>query len=119
KRLEADEGDLRFVLRGPDGRFVRLTAGDAELLQLLAGRTSLASLITPCLGATARRRWPPGPPPPRAASAPTAGAASPRSSQTWASAACSRASRRPSSGRCGGWWRGCSGRGGGAVRGRA
>ncbi len=32
KRLEADEGDLRFVLRGPDGRFVRLSAGDAELL---------------------------------------------------------------------------------------
>ena len=50
KRLEADEGDLRFVLRGPDGRFVRLSAGDAELLQLLDGRTSLASLITAAAG---------------------------------------------------------------------
>jgi putative peptide zinc metalloprotease protein len=50
KRLEADEGELRFVLRGPDGRFVRLSAGDAELLQLLDGRTSLASLITAATG---------------------------------------------------------------------
>jgi putative peptide zinc metalloprotease protein len=50
KRLEADEGDLRFVLRGPDGRFVRLSAGDAELLQLLDGRTSLASLLTAATG---------------------------------------------------------------------
>ena len=95
KRLEADEGDLRFVLRGPDGHFVRLTAGDAELLQLLDGRTSLASLIT----AAAGRFGPDG------------RAAWPRSSQTWASAACSRASRRPSRRRRSGWSRGCSGRG--------
>jgi putative peptide zinc metalloprotease protein len=50
KRLAADEGDLRFVLRGPDGRFVRLSAADAELLELLNGESSLASLIAAATG---------------------------------------------------------------------
>ena len=50
KRLAADEGDLRFVLRGPDGRFVRLNAEDADLLELLNGENSLSSLITASTG---------------------------------------------------------------------
>ena len=50
KRLSADEGDLRFVLRGPDGRFVRLSAADAELLELLNGENSLSSLIAAATG---------------------------------------------------------------------
>ncbi len=50
KRLAADEGDLRFVLRGPDGRFVRLSAADAELLELLNGENSLSSLIAAATG---------------------------------------------------------------------
>jgi putative peptide zinc metalloprotease protein len=54
KRLEAEEGDLRFILSGPDGRFVRMNAGDAEMLELLNGETSLGSLI-----AAAGGRWGP------------------------------------------------------------
>jgi putative peptide zinc metalloprotease protein len=50
KRLEAEEGDLRFVLKAPDGRFVRLSKDDAELLELLDGQHSLASLITTATG---------------------------------------------------------------------
>jgi putative peptide zinc metalloprotease protein len=50
KRLPADEGDLRFVLRGPDGRFVRLSAEDANLLELLDGENSLSSLIAAATG---------------------------------------------------------------------
>jgi putative peptide zinc metalloprotease protein len=50
KRLSADEGDLRFVLRGPDGRFVRLSAADADLLELLNGENSLSSLIIAATG---------------------------------------------------------------------
>ena len=46
KRLEANEGNLRFVLRAPDGRFVRMTADDAELVELIDGKTSLATLLT-------------------------------------------------------------------------
>ena len=38
KRLEIDEGDLRFVLSGPDGRFVRMNADDAEALPFVAAR---------------------------------------------------------------------------------
>lgn len=57
KRLDADEGDLRFVLNGPDGRFVRMSAGEAELLELLDGRTTLSTLI----GAAAGRFGPEGP----------------------------------------------------------
>jgi putative peptide zinc metalloprotease protein len=45
KRLEVQEGDLRFVLRGPDGRFVRMSADDAELVELIDGETSIASLL--------------------------------------------------------------------------
>ncbi len=45
KRLEVQEGDLRFVLRGPDGRFVRMTADDAELVELIDGKTTIASLL--------------------------------------------------------------------------
>jgi putative peptide zinc metalloprotease protein len=57
KRLEASEGDLRFVLSGPDGRFVRMSEGEAELLELLNGETSLASLI----GIAGSRFGPDGP----------------------------------------------------------
>ncbi len=45
KRLEAEEGDLRFILRDPEGRFVRMTAADADLLGLIDGETSLPDLI--------------------------------------------------------------------------
>jgi putative peptide zinc metalloprotease protein len=57
KRLEANEGDLRFVLSGPDGRFVRMSAAEAELLELLNGETTLADLLT----AAAGRGGPEGP----------------------------------------------------------
>jgi putative peptide zinc metalloprotease protein len=50
KRLEADEGDLRFVLSGPDGRFVRMNAGDAEMVELLNGERSLSELIAAASG---------------------------------------------------------------------
>jgi putative peptide zinc metalloprotease protein len=45
KRLEAEEGDLRFVLSGPDGRFVRMNADDADMVELLDGDRTLAELI--------------------------------------------------------------------------
>jgi putative peptide zinc metalloprotease protein len=54
KRLEAEEGDLRFVLSGPDGRFVRMSADDADMVELLNGERSLAELITAASG-----RWGP------------------------------------------------------------
>jgi putative peptide zinc metalloprotease protein len=52
KRLEAEEGDLRFVLSGPDGRFVRMNADDADMVELLNGERSLAELIGAATG-----RW--------------------------------------------------------------
>jgi putative peptide zinc metalloprotease protein len=46
KRLEADEGDLRYVLRDlRGGRFVRLTEEDAELLRLIDGQRSVHDLV--------------------------------------------------------------------------
>jgi putative peptide zinc metalloprotease protein len=50
KRLEADEGDLRFVLSGPDGRFVRMSGAQAELLELLNGELTIADLLTAAAG---------------------------------------------------------------------
>jgi len=46
KRMEAEEGDKRFVLRDLEtGKFLRLSERDAELFQLLDGTHSLADLI--------------------------------------------------------------------------
>jgi putative peptide zinc metalloprotease protein len=46
KRLEASEGDERWVLRDLDSnRFLRMSDADAELLQLIDGRRSLAELV--------------------------------------------------------------------------
>src|SRR5262249_16497445 len=50
KRLEAEEGDLRFVLSGPDGRFVRMNADDADMVELLNGERTLADLIAAASG---------------------------------------------------------------------
>jgi putative peptide zinc metalloprotease protein len=58
KRLEAAEGPRRWVLRDVrDGRLVRLTDADAELLEQLDGRRSLPDLI----GEAERRLGPTGP----------------------------------------------------------
>jgi Zn-dependent protease len=46
KRLEASEGDKRWVLRDLESnRFLRMSDGDAELLALLDGRRSVADLV--------------------------------------------------------------------------
>jgi putative peptide zinc metalloprotease protein len=46
KRLEAGEGDRRFVLKNlRDGSFVRMSADDAALFELLDGQRSLHELI--------------------------------------------------------------------------
>jgi pSer/pThr/pTyr-binding forkhead associated (FHA) protein/Zn-dependent protease len=46
KRLEASEGDERWVLRDLDSnRFLRMSDADAELLQLVDGRRSVAELV--------------------------------------------------------------------------
>ena len=46
KRLEASEGDRRWVLRDLEAdRFLRMSDGDAKLLQLLDGRRPLAELV--------------------------------------------------------------------------
>jgi putative peptide zinc metalloprotease protein len=45
KRLEAAEGDRRYVLRDRRGGFVRMDAGDAELFELLDGTRPLAELV--------------------------------------------------------------------------
>jgi putative peptide zinc metalloprotease protein len=46
KRLEASEGDERWVLRDLDSnRFLRMSDADAELLQLIDGRRSVAELV--------------------------------------------------------------------------
>jgi putative peptide zinc metalloprotease protein len=50
KRLEASEGDLRFVLQGPDGRFVRMSAAEAELIDLLDGESSYERLASAAEG---------------------------------------------------------------------
>src|SRR5262249_16909102 len=50
KRLEADEGDLRFILSGPDGRYVRMNAEDADMVEHLNGERSLAELIAAANG---------------------------------------------------------------------
>src|SRR5262249_5129718 len=50
KRLEAEEGDLRFVLSGPDGRYVRMNADDADMVELLNGERSLGELIAAANG---------------------------------------------------------------------
>jgi putative peptide zinc metalloprotease protein len=47
KRLEAAEGDRRWVLKDlVSERLVRLSDGDADLLQLVDGRHSIAQLVT-------------------------------------------------------------------------
>src|SRR5215210_1268868 len=46
KRLEASEGDDRWVLRDLDSdRFLRMSDGDARLFELLDGRRSLSTLV--------------------------------------------------------------------------
>jgi putative peptide zinc metalloprotease protein len=50
KRLEAEEGDLRFVLSGPDGRYVRMNADDADMVELLNGERTLGELIAAASG---------------------------------------------------------------------
>jgi putative peptide zinc metalloprotease protein len=58
KRLEAAEGPRRWVLRDVrDGRLVRMSDSDAELLEQLDGRRSLPELI----GEAERRLGPTGP----------------------------------------------------------
>jgi putative peptide zinc metalloprotease protein len=58
KRLEAGEGNRRWVLKDLDsGTFLRFSDNDAHLLQLLDGRHSLADLI----GEAERRFGPTGP----------------------------------------------------------
>jgi putative peptide zinc metalloprotease protein len=58
KRLDASEGDRRWVLRDRDGaHFLRLTADDAALLERLDGSRSLVELI----GDAEQRLGPTGP----------------------------------------------------------
>jgi pSer/pThr/pTyr-binding forkhead associated (FHA) protein len=58
KRLDASEGDRRWVLRDRDGgRFLRLSEDDAALLERLDGSRSLATLIADA----ERRLGPTGP----------------------------------------------------------
>jgi putative peptide zinc metalloprotease protein len=46
KRLEASEGDMRWVLRDlVSDRFLRMSDGDAQLFELLDGRHSLGDLV--------------------------------------------------------------------------
>jgi hypothetical protein len=46
KRLEASEGDKRWVLRDLESdRFLRMSDGDARLFELLDGRRSLSALV--------------------------------------------------------------------------
>src|SRR4029079_15026552 len=46
KRLEASEGDRRWVLRDLESdRFLRMAQADADLFALLDGRHSLADLV--------------------------------------------------------------------------
>lgn len=56
KRLDAAEGDHRFVLRGPDGAAVRMSTDDAALVELLAHESSLPELLSAAEG----RLGPPG-----------------------------------------------------------
>jgi putative peptide zinc metalloprotease protein len=59
KRLEAGEGEKRWVLRDLESnRFLRMSDADAALLQLLDGRRSVAELV----GEAQRREGQAGPP---------------------------------------------------------
>src|SRR5918996_1837555 len=58
KRLEASEGEQRWVLRDLEAdRFLRMSDSDAKLFQLLDGRRSLAELV----GEAGQRDGPAGP----------------------------------------------------------